>query len=71
MELKDFEKFLKICRKLGVNEVVFGQISVKFGQLPPKKDVTADDVESDFPDNLSAEHLTPEQLMFAHIQDGL
>lgn len=56
-DLKDFEKFLKICRKQGVTEVTLAGTSVKLGDLPSKS--TQDDS-----DDIPTDELTPEQLMF-------
>lgn len=53
--LEDFQKFLKICRKQGVNSVEYNGTKVDFGALP-KKD---GDTDEDAPEPLS-----PEQLMF-------
>jgi hypothetical protein len=33
-DLKEFEKFLKICRKQGVTDVTLSGVSVKLGDLP-------------------------------------
>lgn len=56
-DLKDFEKFLKICRKQGVTEVSFHGNSVKLGELPSKN-------EADESDEIPTDELSPEQLMF-------
>lgn len=55
-DLKDFEKFLKICRKLGVTEVSFAGTSVKLGDLPSRQTDDSDDIPTD--------ELSPEELMF-------
>lgn len=57
-DLKDFEKFLKLCRKQGVTEVTFAGTSVKLGDLPLK----ANQEEGD--EIIPTDELTPEQLMF-------
>lgn len=57
-DLKDFEKFLKICRKQGVTEVSFHGHSVKLGDMPSKQN------EADESDEIPTDELTPEQLMF-------
>lgn len=36
--LKDFEKLLKICRKQGVIDLAFGEVSLKLGDLPSKSE---------------------------------
>ena len=56
-DLKELDKFLKICRKQGVNEITFQGIAVKFGDLPVK---SSEAIEEEIP----TETLTPEQLMF-------
>lgn len=56
-DLKDFEKFLKICRKQGVTDVTFAGTSVKLGALPSKDS----DSESD---EIPTDELTPDQLAF-------
>lgn len=58
-DLKDLERFFKICRKKGVSEITWQGISVKFGDLPNK--AVSDAEESD---EILTEGLTPEQLMF-------
>lgn len=58
-DLKELEKFLKICRKQGVIDIAFGGISVKLGDLPSKASSQSDD-DSEIP----TEELTSEQLMF-------
>lgn len=58
-DLNEFTAFLKICRKQGVTEVKFNDVSVVFGELSKKARKEADD------DNeIQTEELTPEQLMF-------
>ncbi len=49
-DLKDFEKFLKICRKQGVTEVSFQGTSVKLGDLPSKNHMDdSDEIPTDMP----------------------
>lgn len=57
-DLKEFEKFLKICRKQGVTEVTFSGTSVKLGDLPAKAN------QADESEEIPTDELTPEQLMF-------
>ncbi len=57
-DLKDFDKFLKTCRKHGVSEVSFQGISVKFGDLPSKIGA-AEDI-----DEISTDAPTFEDLAF-------
>ncbi len=65
-DLKDFEKFLKICRKQGVDDVNFHGISVKFGPLPTKREIHADEGESEVTENM-----TPEQLMYYAVSENI
>jgi len=64
MDLKDLDKFLKICRKHGVSEINCDGLGVKFGDLPIRKD----DVEQI--DEIDTDALTPEQLMFYATNGG-
>lgn len=61
-DLKEFEKFLKVCRKQGITEVSFGpntQVThVKFGDLPMKTS------SEDSSDEIPTDELSPEQLMY-------
>lgn len=57
-DLKDFEKFLKICRKQGVTEVSFGGATVKLGELPSKEN-EASDVEE-----IPTDALTQDELIY-------
>lgn len=61
-DLKEFEKFLKICRKQGVSDVTCNGISVKLGSLPTK-------AEQDDSDEIPTDALSPEELMFYHLQN--
>lgn len=63
-DLKDFEKFLKICRKQGVTEVSFGGASVKLGEISSKS--SAEEQSDEIP----TDELTPEQLMFYAVGGG-
>jgi hypothetical protein len=56
-DLKEFEKFLKICRKQGVTDVTFAGVSVKLGDLPLKPNES----ESD---EIPTDELTPEELIY-------
>lgn len=65
--LKDLERFFKVCRKQGIVKADLSAMSFEFGDLPEDKDSPASVVESDpvnpyanFPEG----ELTPEQLMF-------
>ena len=59
-DLKEVEKFLKICRKQGITEISFEGITAKFGDLPQKQ--TEETAEEVSPDALSED-----QLMFYHV----
>lgn len=63
-DLKEFEKFLKICRKKGVSEITYGEISVKFGELP--RDFESQSVDND---EISSDALTPDELIYYAVQD--
>ena len=65
MELKEFEKFLKICRKFGVNEIDFNGIKAKFSENAPGVRSIAD------PGDIKTEELTDEQLMFYAVSPPL
>lgn len=62
LELKEFEKFLKICRKYGVLDVKFDEIQVK---LIEKHEMRAVSETVD----IETEELTPEQLMYYHLSN--
>lgn len=57
-DLKELEKFLKICRKQGVTDITFDGVSVKLGDLPVKANVQEDSEE------IPTDELTPDELMF-------
>lgn len=57
-DLKELEKFLKICRKQGVTDISYGGTTVKLGELPSKVD------ESSSTDEIPTDELTAEQLMY-------
>lgn len=57
MELKEFEKFLKICRKYGVLDAEFDKIKVKLTENHENR-IISESTE------IETEELTPEQLMF-------
>ncbi len=56
-DLKDFEKFLKICRKQGVKEVSHNGTSVVLGDLPMR-------TNTDESEEIPTDELSPEELMF-------
>ncbi len=55
-DLKEFEKLLKICRKQGIETLSMEGISIKFGELPKKKDGEAEE-------EISTDEPTTEELM--------
>ena len=61
-DLKDLEKFFKICRKQGVTDISINGVSVKFGELPAKNS-SSEDTE-----DVPTEELTPDQLAFYAVQ---
>lgn len=58
MGLKEFEKFLKICRKYGVIEIDFNGVKARLNE----KELLADN--SEIIDDDKSDSLTDEQLMF-------
>lgn len=63
-DLKEFEKFLKICRKQGVTDVSFAGVSVKLGDMPSKGS------QSEESDEIQTDEPTPEQMMFYAVNGG-
>lgn len=61
-DIKDLEKFLKLCRKQGVTDISFSGLSVKLGPMPTKS-------SSDDSDEIPTDELTPEELMFYAINN--
>lgn len=63
-DLKEVEKFLKLCRKQGVETVDFEGLKIKFGDLPSKasSERTEEEIESD--------SLTEDQLAFYHLSNA-
>lgn len=57
-DLKEFEKFLKLCRKHGITDVTYQGVVCKFGDAPPPKNPQQDE------DEITTDELTPEQLVF-------
>lgn len=51
-DLKELEKFFKLCRKQGVTEINFESIQVKFGEMPSKayaQSEASDEIQTDEP----------------------
>jgi hypothetical protein len=63
-DLKEFEKFLKICRKQGVKDVTFSGVSVTLGDLPAKSS------QQEESDEIPTDELSPEQMMFYAVNGG-
>ncbi len=63
-DLKELEKFFKLCRKQGVTEVSLNGVSVKFGDLPNKTNQPDDseDIPTDMPSD--------EEMAFLHLTGG-
>ncbi len=63
-DLKDFEKFLKICRKQGVSDVTFAGVSVKLGDLPTRgsEQAESDEIPTDEP--------SPDEMIFYAVNGG-
>lgn len=61
-DLKEFEKFLKICRKQGVSDVTYNGLSVKLGDMPTKGDVEQSE-------EIPTDELSPDELLFYHLQN--
>lgn len=65
-DLKELDKFLKICRKQGVTEINFQGIEVKFGDLPVK----ASSEVSEY-DEIPTESITADQLLNYAIEQAV
>lgn len=63
-DLKEFEKFLKICRKQGVSDISYDGMSVKFGEMPIKASNQTEDEE------IPTDSLSPEQMMFYAVENA-
>lgn len=63
--LRDLEKFLKLCRKQGVQEIDLHGLKVKLGDLPEARSssMTTEELLDPYK-NFPTGELTPEQLMF-------
>lgn len=58
-DLKELDKFLKICRKQGVTEISFNGVLVKFGDMPSK--VSSAESEGD---EIPSDALSPDELIY-------
>ena len=61
-DLKELEKFFKICRKQGVTEITFQGTCVKFGELPSRVEAPAES------DEIPTDSLTPDELIYYAIE---
>ncbi len=64
-DLKELEKFFKICRKQGVMDIVVQGVSVKFGEMPAKAESSTEDNEE-----IPTDALSPEQMMFYAVENA-
>lgn len=62
--LKELEKFLKLCRKQGVTKINFDNVNVELGEMPEERQASQIDAIEDPYKNFPAGELTPEQLMY-------
>lgn len=61
--IKELEKFLKLCRKQGVIDITWGTLSLRLGDIPLKADGSIEESEdplTNFPEG----ELTTEELTF-------
>jgi len=56
-DLKDLDKFFKICRKHGIETITFKELAVKFGDMPVKIASETSEADSIPTDELSADEL--------------
>lgn len=61
-DLKELEKFFKICRKHGVTNASFAGHSFVFGEPPAKN------AGEEMTEEIPTDALTPEQLMFYAVE---
>ncbi len=67
--LKEFEKFLKICRKQGVNEATVNGVTIKLGDKP-KRQRSSSSKQNEIEEDIPYDGLSPEQLAFYHLGPG-
>ncbi len=60
-DLKELERFLKICRKYGVTNASCGDLNMTIGDLPTKSEENSSIEEN------SSEEPTIEELMYHHV----
>ncbi len=59
-DLKELDKFLKLCRKRGVTDITFAGASVKFGELPNE----VKEGQSEDSDEIPTDEPSLEELIF-------
>lgn len=62
--LKELEKFFKLCQKQGIKKADLNAMSFEFGEIPGEKSVQNEEQVQVSYDNFPEGVLTPEQLMF-------
>jgi hypothetical protein len=62
--LKDLERFFKLCRKQGVTKADLSALSFEFGEVPVERASYVDTESADLYANFPTGELTPEQLMY-------
>ncbi len=67
--LKEFEKFLKICHKNGLTEATLSGVSVKIGKKPVKQKSGKKAADTD-DDIIETDELSPEEMMFYHLREA-
>jgi len=63
-DLKDLEKFFKLCRKQGVVKADLSSLTFEFGDLPTTKTSGDESEPSQSLENFPDGELTPEQLIY-------
>lgn len=64
--LKDLERFFKLCRKQGVTKADLSNQAYEFGEMPIERSsnsIQTDEIDDPYK-NFPTGNLTPEQLMF-------
>jgi len=64
LDLKELDRFLKICRKNGVLDIDFNGIKAKLDENHAKTNKKRKKHAENDPNNIETDELTPEQLMF-------
>ncbi len=61
-DLKELEKFLKLCRKQGITDISFDGVTVKFGELPAKTSQVEESEE------IPTDGLSEDEMAFFHLR---